>query len=67
MHTFTKLANDKWPFYDHFWAFFANCMDIFQKTEILTVILRCLVCPNVNLIKSYDILLLKIFFFMHHF
>ena len=24
-------------------------------------------CPNLNLIKSYDMLLLKIFFFMHYF
>ena len=51
--------------------FFANYISIFHKTEIQTVILRCLVCPNINLIKSYDILLLKIFIFsclkLHHF
>ena len=39
------------------------CISIFHKTEILTVILRCLVCPNLNLIKSYDMLLLKMFVF----
>ena len=32
-----------WPFYDHFWLFFAICMFIFHKTEVLTVILRCTV------------------------
>jgi hypothetical protein len=51
--------------------FFANYISIFHKIAIQTVILRCLVCPNINLIKSYDILLLKIFLFaclkMHHF
>ena len=29
-----KIATDKWPFYDHFWPFLANCMAIFHKTEI---------------------------------
>ena len=33
---------------------FANYIDIFHKTEIQTVILRCLVCLNLNLVKSYD-------------
>ena len=51
--------------------FFAIYTNIFHKTKILTVILRCLVCPNLNLIKSYDMLLLKIFIFsclkMYHF
>ena len=46
--------------YGHFYAIYIS---IFHKTEILMVILRCLVCPNLNLIKSYDILLLKIFIF----
>ena len=36
---------------DHF---FVNYMKIFHKTEILTVILRCLTCLNLNWIKSYD-------------
>ena len=35
--------------------FFANYTKIFQKTEIQTVILRCLVGLNLNWIKSYDI------------
>ena len=43
--------------------FFAIYISIFHKTEILAVILMCLGCPNLNLIKSYDMLLLKIFIF----
>ena len=31
----------KWPLYDHFWPFFAICVCIFHKTEVLMVILRC--------------------------
>ena len=47
-------------------------LSFFHKTEILMVISRCLVCPNINLIKSYDILLLSEIFIllclkMHHF
>ena len=42
-----------------------------DKTEVQTVILRCLVCLNLNWIKSYDIILVKKSFFsclkMHHF
>ena len=34
--------------------FFGNYINIFHKTEIQTVILRCIVCLNVNWIKSYD-------------
>ena len=37
--------------------FFGNYIDIFHKTEIQTVILRCLVCLNLNWIKSYDIII----------
>ena len=51
--------------------FFASYINIFHKTEVQTVNLRCLVCLNLNWIKSYDILLVKIFIFsclkMHHF
>ena len=50
--------------------FFANYMIIFHKTEVQTVILRCLVCLNLNWIKSYDIILVKVFFLclkLHHF
>ena len=43
--------------------FFGCYIDIFHKTEIQTVILRCLVCKNLNWIKSYDTLLVKIFIF----
>ena len=46
-----NIATDKWPFYNHIWPFFANCMCIFHKTEVQTVILRCL---NINWYKSYD-------------
>ena len=34
--------------------FFANGMFIFHKTEIQTVILRCLMSLNLNWYKSYD-------------
>ena len=42
----------KWPLYDYFWPFFAICMFIFHKTEVLTVILRCL--TGLHYFKSYD-------------
>ena len=42
--------NDKWPFYDHFQPFFDNYMTIFHKTEVQTVILRCL--TGLSLIDS---------------
>ena len=35
--------------------FFVNYMNIFHKTEISTVILRCLTYLNLNWIKSYNI------------
>ena len=44
------LLND--PFLTLFGHFFANYMKIFHKTEAQTVILRCLVCLNLNWIKS---------------
>ena len=43
-----------------FWllgSFFGNYMDIFHKTGIQTVNLRCLVCLNPNWIKSCDIVI----------
>ena len=49
-----KIATDRRPCNDHTWPFFANCMFIFQKTEIQTVILRCLTSLNLNWYKSYD-------------
>ena len=45
--------------YDHFWPFFGNYINIFHKTEIQTVILRCLVSQNLNWIKSYNIIWVK--------
>ena len=41
--------------------FFANYIDIFHKNEIQVVILRYVVCLNLNWIKSCDILLSKVF------
>ena len=49
-----KIATDNWPFYDHIWPFFASCMFIFPKTEVQTVILKCLTSLNPNWYKSYD-------------
>ena len=43
--------------------FFGTYISIFHKTEIQTVILRCLVCKNCSWIKSYNTMLVKIFFF----
>ena len=49
-----KIATDKWSFYNHIWSFFANYMCIFHKTEIQTVILRCLTSLNLNWYKSCE-------------
>ena len=54
----------KWPFMTIFGHFFANYMKIFHKTEIQTVISRCIVCPNPNWIKSNDMITVRIYFFM---
>ena len=51
------------PFWTICGHFFGNYIDIFHKTEIQTVILRCLVCLNLNWVKSYDIFWLKYLFF----
>ena len=48
--------SDIWPFYNHLWPFLCKSHEIFHKTEIQMVILRCLVCLNLNWIKSYDII-----------
>ena len=37
---------NKWPLKDYLWPIFAICMLIFHKTEVLTVILRCLTGIN---------------------
>ena len=58
-----KFNFQKWPFYAHFWSFFGTYISIFHKTEIQTGILRCLVCKNCSWIKSYNTMLVKIFFF----
>ena len=70
-----KKKENLWLINGHFMTisghFFANYIKIFHKTEIQTVILRCLVCLNPDWIKSNDIISVKIFFFsclkMHHF
>ena len=49
-----KIATDKQPFFDHIWAFFATYMFIFHKTEMKTVILRCLTSLNHNWYNRYD-------------
>ena len=47
----------------HKWPFYANYMNIFHKTEIQTVILRCIVGLNLNWIKSNDMITVKVLFF----
>jgi hypothetical protein len=51
---FDSKLTDKWQFYNRFRPFFPNYINIFQKTEIQTVILRCLNVLNINWFKSYD-------------
>ena len=41
-----------WPFLSN--HFFANYMNIFHKTEVQAVILRCWMGPYFNWFKSYD-------------
>ena len=55
-----KVYDSKMGIFGHF---FANYMKFFHKTEVQTVILRCLICLHLNWIKSYDIIGIKIFFF----
>ena len=43
----------KWPLYDLFGLSSAICMFILHKTEVLVVILRCLISLNLNWYKSY--------------
>ena len=58
-----KFTTHKWPFYDLFWPveltgqIFVN---LIYKTEVQTVILMFLVCPNDNWIKINN----TIYFFM---
>ena len=37
------------------WPFFAICVFIFHKSEVLTVILRCLMSLNLDQVKSYGL------------
>ena len=39
---------------DHFWSFFCLLYHIFHKTEVQTVILRCLTGLNLDSFKTYD-------------
>ena len=43
--------------------FFGNYISIFQKTAILTVILRCIVCLNIKGIKNNVTILVKTYLF----
>ena len=43
--------------------FFVNYINVFQKTEIQMVNLRCLVGLNLNWIKSYGIISVQVIFF----
>ena len=65
---FGRKENEKLPLINgHFMTisgrFSASYIEIFHKTEVQMVILRCLVCLNVTLIQSYNIILVKKFFF----
>ena len=51
---FQDITTDKWTFYYHIWPFFANCMVIFHKNEIQTVILMCLRSLNLNWYNCCD-------------
>ena len=52
LHKNLQLINGR--FTTIFGHFFANCMNIFHKTEVQTVIFRCLTGLNLNWFKSYD-------------
>ena len=51
---FQNIATDKWSFYIISGHLFANCVLIFHKTEVQTVILRGLTSLNLNWYNSYD-------------
>ena len=59
-----KNTENLWLINGHFRTisghFLANYIKIFHKKEVQTVILRCLVCLNLNWIKSYNLILVKI-------
>ena len=52
---YSDSIQNRQPFYDHFWSFFANKVKIYHKTMVQIMILRCLTCLNYNWIKSYNI------------
>ena len=52
LHKKFQLINGR--FTTIFGHFFANCFYDFHKTEVQTVIFRCLTSLNLNWIKSYD-------------
>ena len=56
-----KNTENLWQLNGHFLTiyghFYGNYIDIIHKPEIQTVILRCLVCLNLNWIKSYGIII----------
>ena len=60
-----KFKFQKWPFLEHLWSFLGIYIDIFCRTEVQTVILRFLVCLNLNWINTYfGIFGQKHFFFL---
>ena len=50
---FQTIASDKWPSYYHIWPFFHQLYAIFPKTEVQTVVLRCLMCLTLIWSKNY--------------
>ena len=62
-----KHSKNLWLIDGHFLTifgnFFASYIKIVHKTEVQTIILRCLVCWDHNWIKSLGIILAKILFF----
>ena len=65
---FCKKKNEKLPLINgHFMTisghFSTSYIDIFHKNDVQTVILRCLVCLNLNWIQSYNMILVKNLFF----
>ena len=42
----------KMALYDHFWPFLTHCTIFFHKTEVQTVILKCLMGLNLDWFKE---------------
>ena len=46
--------NNEWLFYYYFWSNYANCIFIFHKADVQTVILMCLTGIKPDWFKGYD-------------